>query len=95
MTELQPTTMRPTPKSRTVESEELLGQELFLYKEESGIVVTLNSGAAMIWVLCDGILDLGAISAQIASASGIPEEEALDHVRKSVGRFGDLGLLED
>ena len=52
---------KPLPKSSIVESEELMGQELFLYDDETETVYTLNSGAALIWLLCDGTRDVASI----------------------------------
>ena len=94
MVESQQLTMKPVSKSDVVASEELLGEELFLYDHATGSVHTLNSGAAMIWLLCDGNRDLGGISAEIASVSGMSEQEALVHVQKTVRQFQELGLLQ-
>ena len=93
MVELQPVRIKPLSRSNIVASEELLGEELFLYDEANGSVHTLNSGAAMVWLLCDGTKDLEGISAEITTVSGLSKEDALAMVQKTVGKFRDLGLL--
>ena len=85
---------KPVPKSSIVESEELMGQELFLYDDGSEIVYTLNSGAAMIWLLCDGTRDVESIAREIALTGKPPEEEILAHVQETVEQFQLLGLIE-
>ena len=91
---MQNTTIIPDPKSSIVESEELLGEELFLYDESSGAVHTLSSGAAMIWLLCDGARDLESITEEIRSVSQTPTELILPQVQEAVAQFQTLGLLE-
>ena len=93
MVEFQPVRVKPLSRSNIVASEELLGEELFLYDETNGSVHTLNSGATMVWLLCDGTQDLEGISAEIESVSGLSKEDALAIVQKTVGQFRDLGLL--
>ncbi len=93
MVEFQPARIKPLSRSNIVTSEEMLGEELFLYDETNGSVHTLNSGAAMVWLLCDGSQDLEEMSAEIASVSGLSQEDALAKVQKTVGQFRDLGLL--
>lgn len=87
-------TLKPSPKSGIVESEELLGNELFLYDESNGAVHTLTSGAAMIWLLCDGHRDLESISQEIGLVSNLPAEQVLPQVVETVSEFRSLGLLE-
>ena len=94
MTNLHEITIKPTAKSDIVESEELLDEELFLYDQFSGKVHTLNSGAAMIWYLCDGTLNLEQIAGQIASAGDMSGEQVLPQVQQTIDDFKKLGLLE-
>lgn len=42
------------PKRDIEESEELGGQEFFLYDQGGDVVHCLNKGDAVIWFLCDG-----------------------------------------
>jgi Coenzyme PQQ synthesis protein D (PqqD) len=86
--------MRPTPKQRILESEELIGDVLFLYDEQTGGVHTLNSGAAMVWFLCDGNRDLREIPREISVAGSLPQEQVLPQVQETVAQFQALGLLE-
>jgi len=95
MVDTQSTSIIPAPKGGIVESEELLGEELFLYDEASGEVHILNSGAAMIWLLCDGDRDLEKISHHIAPASNISWEQVLPWVQQTIAQFHDFGLLEE
>ena len=87
-------TMKPASRGHIIESEELLGEELFLYNETNGAVHTLNSGAAMVWLLCDGIRDLKEIAQEIASTNRLPEGQVLPEVQAAVAQFQTLGLLE-
>ncbi len=91
---MQVTTMIPDPKSSVVESEELLGEELFLYDQSSGAVHTLSSGAAMIWLLCDGARDLANIIEEIRSVSQTAPELIFPQVQDTVAQFQTLGLLD-
>ncbi len=91
---MQVTTMIPDPKSSIVESEELLGEELFLYDQVSGAVHTLSSGAAMIWILCDGARDLASITEEIRSACQSTTEIIFPQVQETVAQFQTLGMLE-
>jgi hypothetical protein len=85
---------RPVPKPGIVQSEEIIGEELFLYDDATGAVHTLNSGAAMVWLLCDGQRDVVEISQEIAIAGNLPPEQVLPQVREAVAQFQSLGLLE-
>ena len=91
---MQIKTIIPAPKSSIVESEELLGEELFLYDQASGEVHTLSSGAAMIWLLCDGARDLEGITEEIRSVSQTARDLILPQVEHTVAQFQTLGLLE-
>ena len=91
---MQVTTMIPAPRGSIVESEELLGEELFLYDQASGAVHTLSSWAAIIWMLCDGARDLADIIEEIRSVSQTSTELILPQVQEAVAQFQTLGLLE-
>ena len=86
--------MKPTIKSHIIETEELLGQHLFLYDENSGDVHELNGGAAITWFLCDGTRDEKMIAEEIADACNISEQQVLSQVQSTVAQFHELGLLE-
>ena len=87
-------TIMPVSKKSIVESEELLGQELFLYDVSNGAVHTLNNGAAMVWLLCDGTRELGDIAREVVATCGLPQQEVLAQVHETVVQFQALGLLE-
>ena len=82
------------PKINIVESEELIGHELFLYDDCSETVYTLNGGATMIWLLCDGNRDIQSIAGEIAMTDTLSETEVLDQVWETVEEFESLGLIE-
>ena len=86
--------LKPCPERDIEESEELLGQELFLYEPADGVVHCLNNGAAIIWFLCDGTRDVESIAGEIASTYDLPEQDVLIHVGEAVGQFQSLGLLD-
>ena len=94
MVKSQGISWKPIARQEVVESEELLGQELFLYDQTKGEVHTLNSGAAMVWLLCDGSRNLEDISAEIASVNGLSEDETLPQVREAVAQYEELGRLQ-
>jgi PqqD family protein of HPr-rel-A system len=85
---------RPAPRPGIVQSEEVIGDELFLYDNATGAVHTLNSGAAMVWLLCDGQRDEVEISQEIAATSNLTAEQVLPQVQEAVAQFRTLGLLE-
>ncbi len=84
------------PRTRESIVERLINQEMFLFEGEEGVprVYKLNSGAAMIWLLCDGTRTLDEIALEIATCENLQKREVLLHVRDSVERFQSLGLLE-
>ena len=87
--------MKPVPKNHIVESEELIGQEIYLYDYWGGAVHTLNSGAAMVWLLCDGVRDLEEVAREMAAASSLSAEEVLPQVLETVTQFQSAGLLKE
>ena len=86
--------MKPHPRSAIVDSEEVIGEQLFLYDDSSGEVHTLNGGAAAVWLLCDGTRDLKSIANEIAFYFELPGQEVLAQVQEAVGQFQEVGLLE-
>lgn len=81
------------PIGRQDISEELIDQELFLYDEGTGSVHQLNSGAAMVWFLCDGTKDVASIAVEIAKSSNVDAENVLQDVQEALQKFDSLGLL--
>ena len=55
----------PRPKRGLVDSEEVVGQQLFLYDESTEAVHTFNSGAGLVWLMCDGERDVESISTSL------------------------------
>lgn len=55
---------------------------------------TLNSGATLVWFLCDGTRDLADIATEISTTFDLPKEEVMPQVQESVAQFQSLGLLE-
>ncbi|MCH8827340.1 MAG: HPr-rel-A system PqqD family peptide chaperone [Chloroflexi bacterium] len=84
---------RDRPKGREDISEELIDQDLFLYDEGTGAVHQLNSGAAMVWLLCDGAKDVAAIVEEILQSSTAEPEQVLTDVQNALQMFDELGLL--
>ena len=93
MEKLQDLGMKPCPRSDIVDSEQDIGEEVFLYDDSSGDVHTLNGGAAQIWLLCDGTPDMPSIAREIAANFELPEQEVLPKVQDTIGEFQALGLL--
>ena len=53
MTELKSTVTKPRPRQDIINSEEMIGKQLFLYAGDDGDEIhCLNGGAAIIWLLC-------------------------------------------
>ena len=94
MRELRSLAVRPLPKNDIVESEELIGQQVFLYAGKEGEVHCLNGGAAIIWLLCDGKRDVEGIASEIASTYGLWERKVLTEVQETLTQFQSLNLLE-
>jgi hypothetical protein len=75
-------------------TEELVGDELYLYGGESSTSVhCLNSGAALIWFLCDGTRGLAEVAEALVAGFGVPRSEIDDDVRTTVTKLQALGLL--
>ena len=92
--DIQDFSIKPFPNSDIAESEEMIGQELFLYDCNSECVYTLNSGASMIWLLCDGTREVESIAEEISITSKLSETEILAYVQETVERLQSLGLFE-
>jgi hypothetical protein len=86
-------TVKPAIKPNI--DEQLLNDELFLYDGDSDNAVhCLNSGAAMIWYLCDGTRTVAQIAAEIAAVAGRPEAEILEDVTATIDTFVQKDLLQ-
>ena len=83
----------PLPRKDIVDSEEMIGQQLFLHDENAGHVHCLNGGAAIIWLLCDGKRDFEGIAGEIASAYRLSEHNVLTEVQETLTQFQSLNLL--
>ena len=94
MEQLQDLAMKPLPKGDLVDSEEVIGEELFLYDESTETVHQLNNGAAVVWFLCDGTRKVSTIVQEITAAFELPEQEVLAQVQDAIAEFQELGLLE-
>ena len=89
------TSIIPRPREEVVQSEEMIGKQLFLYEGEEGDVVhCLNGGAAIVWLLCDGEMDTSKIARRISDEFSLPMEKALLEVREVIEQFESLNLLE-
>ena len=84
----------PSPKESIEEID--MDDELFLFDDQNpdGPVHTLNSGAALVWLLCDGERDAASISQEIARTYELPEREVITEVQDALARFQSLGLLQ-
>ncbi len=93
MEPLQQKTSKPRPKQGI--SEEWVGEEVFLCDiEVDDTVLCLNSGAALIWLLCDGTRELKDIAGEIATSFNLSEERVLSEVQDTVTQLMTVGLLE-
>lgn len=73
----------------------LMNRELFLYDYDNDSAMhCLNSGAAVVWFLCDGTRDTETIAAHIAATYSLPVQQVLTEVRETLAHFQALGLLE-
>ena len=83
------------PSARTDLAEEWIGQEVFLYDHENGDeVYVLNSGAALIWLLCDGLHDVEGIAGELAEEFELPKVKLIGEVRETLQQFETLKLVE-
>ncbi len=83
------------PRPRADIQEELVGDQLFLYRaEDAETVHCLNSGAAVIWLLCDGARDEASLAHELSEAYHVPEPIALEDIRTTLAQLQDLGLLD-
>lgn len=84
--------IKPQPKENI--EEELVDQKLFIYDVKSDAVYCFNSGAALIWFLCDGTHTIDTIAREIANGFNLPEQQILTDVRDTVDQFQAFGLIE-
>ena len=95
MTELKSTVTKPYPRQDIVDSEEMIGKQLFLYAGDDGDEIhCLNGGAAIIWLLCDGVRDVEDIAKEVADEFDLPEHEVIAEVHETIAQFHSLNLLE-
>ena len=95
MADVKPVPARPSPKAKVVETEELVGDKLFVFDEGTGVTHELNSGAAIIWFLCDGERDLKAIASELVREYKLSMAQALADVQRAVSEFQALGILDN
>ncbi|MBE7553233.1 MAG: PqqD family protein [Anaerolineales bacterium] len=81
------------PQTKIDITEELVGQELFLFDQKSETVFCLNSGAALIWFLCDGTREIDDIVSEIVLLSPVPEPQIRVEVHEAITQFQTLNLL--
>jgi hypothetical protein len=86
-------TLSIMPTAREDLEVELIEQELFLHDPRTEEVHCLNSGAAIIWLLCDGTRSARDIATEIATEYGLPEQDVLADVQEMLGRLQALGLF--
>ena len=85
----------PQPREAVLQSEEMIGKQLFLYEGGGGDTVhCLNGGAAIIWLLCDGEKDTAEIAKQISDEFELSRDQTLLEVQEAVEQFESLNLLE-
>ena len=85
----------PQPREAVLQSEEMIGKQLFLYEGGGGDTVhCLNGGAAIVWLLCDGERDTVEIAKQISDELELPRDQTLLEVQEAVEQFESLNLLE-
>ena len=84
------------PRAKDSVNERLIDQEPFLFDTEdsSCMIHTLNNGAAIIWLLCDGKRNVESITREIAATHSLAEEEVLAQVQETVAQLRSLGLME-
>ena len=92
MEDIQDLSIKPLSRSDVVG--EQIDQELFLYDESSGVVHSLNGGAALVWFLCDGTRNAASIAEEIADTFSLQNLEVLADVREALAKFQELDLLE-
>lgn len=84
------------PRTRSDVEEEWIGQEIFIHDRLNGQEVhCLNSGAALIWLLCDGARDIEGMAEELAVAFGTSRQTTLRDVGEIVAQLEGLGLLEN
>lgn len=84
----------PTPKASI--RQQVVGNTLYLWnseRENELLNQCLNSGEAVVWMLCDGRRSVDEIAQEIAAAYGIPYDEARQRIVGILDEFYRLGLL--
>ena len=75
-----------------------LDDNVALYDEVGQLMILLNTSAAAVWELCDGMRTLDEIGRALAEAHGATGADAAvidDDVRRTVHKLADLGLVVD
>ena len=86
----------PRPKEAVLQSEEMIGKQLFVYEGGGGDNVhCLNGGAAIVWLLCDGERNTEEIPRKISDELQLPRDQTLLDVQEAVEQFESLNLLEN
>jgi hypothetical protein len=84
------------PLARENIEQEQIEDELFLYDPaQDGAVHRLNSGAAIIWHLCDGSRSAAEIAEDIATSFDLVQAEVQAQVDTAIRQFYELGLLAE
>lgn len=83
-----------TPRKRPLAEKEL-GDELVLYDRRTGRAYFLNLVAGLVWDLCDGTHDAGAIAARIAWQFDRDVAETAPDVAAILHDFRRNGLVDE
>ena len=70
-----------------------IDEDLILHDPWNGSTHRLNSVAGLIWQLCDGARDPGAITSELAARFGKPAADMAPDVDAMLARFTDIGLI--
>jgi hypothetical protein len=67
--------------------------EAVLFDETSSMLHRLGAIAGAVWLCCDGVTDVAAMTAELADVFVTEPSEIAAVVRDTLDRFADLGLL--
>jgi PqqD family protein of HPr-rel-A system len=87
----QPAIDRPTRRAEVAAYP--VDDELVLYDSREGQGFVLNSTAARIWTLCDGLRTTAGVAEAMATSYALEYEEALTDVCECLERLRDAGLI--
>ena len=95
MSKVKGASIIPQLREAVLQSEEMIGKQLFLYEGGGGDTVhCLNGGAAIVWLLCDGERNTVEIAKQISDEFELRRDQTLLEVQEAVEQFESLNLLE-